>query len=97
MKKQTKKAEKVDESIKCYYTAPPDECFNDLRTQSVKLWQTLDRGKARYVKTIENSKGNFMYILALFDPSNQAIIFFKIKESTIAEIIKRLPIGHYLR
>ena len=78
-----------------YYTAPSQEIFEDMKSNAIKLWQTCDdefgyaTGKINVVKDIGNIKDNFMYILAMFDPSNQFKLLLTLKGETIEEISKR--------
>lgn len=60
-----------------YYQAPSDEIFNEIKKQSVKLWQTYDdthgyaTEKVSRITDIVNFKDNVGYIVAMFDIHNQ--------------------------
>jgi len=64
--------------MKLYYTAPPDECFEELKNKCVDIWQSYDdehgyaTSKISVVKGINNFRDNFMHLVAMFDMRNQA-------------------------
>lgn len=59
-----------------YYKAPPDEVFNDIKAECIKIWQTYDdtygyaSEKINYIKPIGNVKDNCLLIVNMFDVHN---------------------------
>lgn len=55
-----------------YYQAPSDEIFNEIKKQSIKLWQTYGATeKVSRITDIVNFRDNTGYIVAMFDSLNQ--------------------------
>lgn len=85
-----------------YYTAPSDECFEDLKQAAIKLWPEIDSdhdkygyasGKIAQIQGIPNVADNFMYIFAMFDPGNQYKVGQMIQENTRRSIKERMVAG----
>lgn len=61
-----------------YYTAPSEEYFKEMKMLATEIWNSYDDThgyayeKISRIKDIQNIEDNFMYILAMFDPPNQA-------------------------
>ncbi len=87
---------------KLYYTAPSDECFEDMKACAVKVWGGYDNeygyatDKIGRIKDIENVQDNFMYILAMFDHENQAKMGELLQEKTKDEARARMIDGGML-
>ena len=81
-----------------YYTAPKDEQFNELKKNAIKLWKTISK-EPNYLQeklgriNISNNEDNFMYIVAMFDMSNQRKLFKKLSEETKQAIRERMIDG----
>jgi hypothetical protein len=64
-----------------YYKAPSDEVFNEIKEKAMLLWQTYDdtygyaTEKISRIVDIPNVRDNTCYIIAMFDKSNQKILF----------------------
>lgn len=77
-----------------YYTAPPQEVFDDIKENATKIWQTHDNTygyvdeKVGCIKDLENIKDNAWYIVAMFDSNNQQKLLSMVKPET-AEMIRR--------
>ena len=60
---------------KLYYTPPSDEEFEDVKKCALEIWYSYEEPyrteKIERVKDIGNIGDNFMYIVAMFDLSNQ--------------------------
>jgi hypothetical protein len=80
-------------SVDLYYTAPTQEIFNDIKENAIKIWKTYDdqfgyaSEKINSIKDIENVKDNYMYMVAMFDSSNQVSLLSMVKPAT-ATLIK---------
>ncbi len=61
-----------------YYEAPSDEIFEEIKRESIKIWETYDNTygyadeKVGRIKDIGNVKDNAMYMVAMFDLRNQS-------------------------
>lgn len=68
-----------------YYTAPPDEVFNEIKSQAIKLWQTYDNEfgyvdeKTGRIEHIQNIRDNTCYIVAMFDGNNTTKLLGMVK------------------
>jgi len=84
---------------KLYYTPPTDEQFNEMRTQAIKIWKSYDdthgyaTGKIERIKDIQNVEDNFMYIVAMFDSSNQTKLAFSLSAKTRLAVRERMIDG----
>lgn len=82
-----------------YYEAPADHIFEEVKEAAIKTWKTYDNQfgyadeKVSRIQDLENVSDNIMYIVAMFDMSNQR----KLADSLTAEakraIIERLIAG----
>jgi hypothetical protein len=60
-----------------WYTAPPDNMFEDLKQGAIKIWNTYDdefgyaTGKINTIKDMKNFKDNYAVIIGMFDYPNQ--------------------------
>ncbi len=60
-----------------YYKTPPQEVFEDIKENAIKIWNTYGReggyrdAKINRIKDIQNINDNAWYIVALFDEFNQ--------------------------
>ena len=63
-----------------YYEAPSEEIFQEVLEQALLLWGSYDdthgyaTEKKDRIKDLENTRDNFMYIVAMFDDSNQRLL-----------------------
>lgn len=80
-------------TTKEYYIAPPDEIFDDIKENAIKLWETYDNSygyvneKKGRIVSIKNVQDNAWYIVAMFDHPNQEKLLKMVKSET-AEMIK---------
>ena len=79
-----------------YYETPPsDEIFEEVKEAAIKLWRTMGdepsyaEGKVSRTKDLDNIRGNFMYIVAMFDSSNQRKLMWMVGDEAMIEIRKR--------
>jgi hypothetical protein len=82
---------------KLYYTAPPVEQFEELRTAAISLWNEInDDGfsyatmKINRIKDIKNIEDNFMYIVAMFDINDQIELASRVSEPTRRSVRERM-------
>lgn len=79
---------------KDYYVAPAQEVFDDIKEQAINLWNTYDdqfgyaTGKISRIKDIGNIQDNAWYMVAMFDPNNQAKLLEMVKPETREQILK---------
>lgn len=76
-----------------YYDTPPDEIFEDIHENAVKIWQTYDDTHGYASEKIaridiKNMSDNAWYIVAMFDQSNQAKLLSMVKPET-ADMIRK--------
>jgi len=75
-----------------YYTAPDDSIFEDIKDNAIKIWQSCDdiygyaTEKIDSIKDIKNVGDNYMYMVAMFDGSNQAKLMAAVKPETAERI-----------
>lgn len=88
---------------KLYYTAPPDDQFEELRTAAIGLWNEINDDEFGYatmkinrIKDIKNIEGNFMYIVAMFDINNQIELVSRVSEPTRRSVRERMVDGGVL-
>ena len=71
---------------KLYYTPPKQEYFEELKSKAIEIWKTYDNtygysdDKVGRIKDIKNIEDNFMYMVAMFDYSNQQILANKLSD-----------------
>ena len=76
-----------------YYTAPPQEVFDEIKKAALEIWNTYDNTygyvdeKVNRIKDLENIQDNAWYIVAMFDATNQAKLLKKVSFET-AEMIR---------
>ena len=74
-------------------TAPPQEVFDDIKKNAIKIWKTYDdefgyaTKKINAIKDLENIKDNAWFIVAMFDPINQEKLLLKVKPLTAFMIL----------
>ena len=91
---------------KLYYTPPPDEAFEDMKTVATSIWLGGEKfdlpkreGSYGYIdEKLEcidrpNVGGNFMYILAMFHQLLQERVISRLDERTVHEVVIRLRAG----
>ncbi len=77
-----------------YYNAPPQEIFDDIKENAVKIWNTYSdefgyrSEKINRIKNIKNIQDNAWYIVAMFDSNNQAKLLSMVQPKTGEMIIK---------
>lgn len=80
-----------------YYTAPSQECFDDMKSAAIRVWSRYDdpyrSEKLSRIEHIENHSDNFMYILAMFDHNNQQEVGLLISEETREAARERMLAG----
>jgi len=78
-----------------YYTSPSDECFNEVKEMAIKIWKSYPypSEKVEKVEKIENIRDNFMYIVSMFDPSNQKKLSLMLSDKSKKEISDRMKAG----
>lgn len=84
---------------KLYYTPPTDEQFDELKEKAIEIWNTYDNTygyvdeKVGRIKDIKNVGDNFMYMVAMFDINNQAILASKLSDETRQAVSERMIDG----
>ena len=84
---------------KLYYTPPADKHFDEVKKAAIQLWQTYDdefgyaSEKVKRIQDIKNVEDNFMYMVAMFDPSNQRKLSDLLTDDTKFEIRNRMIDG----
>lgn len=82
-----------------YYQAPSDEMFNEVKEKAIEVWQSYDNyfgyadEKVGRIKDIKNVGDNFMYMVAMFDSSNQLELSLRLKSETKKAIADRMVAG----
>jgi len=85
---------------KLYYTPPTDEQFNELKEKTIEVWKENHdnaygyvTGKVNKIKDIKNIQDNFMYMVAMFDINNQALLSVKLSPETRKAVRERMIDG----
>lgn len=71
-----------------YYTAPPDDVFNEIKEASIKIWSSYDNtygyssGKIQRIKYLENVGDNAWMMVAMFDQPNQCKLVNSVSDKT---------------
>lgn len=84
---------------KLYYTPPKQKHFNELKRSAIKIWETYDNTygyvdeKVDRIKDIKNIEDNFMYMVAMFDMSNQRKLADMLSEPTRIDVRLRMIDG----
>lgn len=82
-----------------YYSAPSEEAFEELKKAAIKIWNTYDDDpsyadeKISRIEDLKNIKDNFMYMVAMFDSSNQEKLARMLTEATRKEVRSRMVAG----
>lgn len=82
-----------------YFEAPTDEIFDEVKDQAIKLWRSYDdthgyaSTKVNAIKDLKNVKDNVMYIIAMFDMSNQRLLSNVLSDEAREAIHNRLVAG----
>lgn len=76
-----------------YYTAPPQEVFDDIKKNAIEIWKTYDdefgyaTKKIGRIKDLKNIRDNAWYMVAMFDPMNQRKLLLKVSPLAVIMII----------
>lgn len=71
-----------------YYTAPSEAIFEDIKAAAIKIWQTYDdqfgyaSGKIERVNRVDNIQDNYMYLISMFDSTNEGILYHLVSADT---------------
>jgi len=82
-----------------YYTAPPEEQFNELKEKAIEVWNEIGshpsyiEEKVGRVSSIGNISDNFMYMVAMFDTNNQRKLADKLSDETRKAVKERMLDG----
>ncbi len=82
-----------------YYTSPKEEQFNELKEKAIEIWNTYDNEfgyvdeKVNAIKDIKNVQDNFMYMVAMFDVTNQRKLADKLSGETKLSVRERMIDG----
>jgi hypothetical protein len=75
-----------------YYTAPSPEVFEDIKTAATHIWEGYDNTygyvdeKLDIIRHLQNVGDNWMYMVAMFDDTNQARLMLLVSRETAALI-----------
>ena len=73
---------------KDYYTAPPQKVFDEIKENSIKIWQGYDdtygyaTEKINRIKDLTNVSDNAWMMVAMFDSNNQAKLISMVSKKT---------------
>jgi hypothetical protein len=75
---------------KDYYTAPPQEVFDDIKQAAMAIWNTYSdpykAEKLNRIRDVQNVKDNAWFLVAMFDHPNQQRLLELVRPET-AELI----------
>jgi len=78
------------------YKAPKQSIFDDIKENSIKIWQSYDdtygyaTEKIDQIKDIKNISDNAWYMVAMFDSNNQDKLISMVKPETAKMILKAI-------
>lgn len=84
---------------KLYYTPPIEGLFNELKEKAIEIWNTYDNDygyvdeKVNKIKDLKNIGDNFMYMVSMFDISNQSRLSSKLSPETRKAVSDRIKSG----
>lgn len=80
-----------------YYTTPPQEIFDDIQQNAMKLWERDYGNTGDYVTEkimriglLPNYQDNAWYIVNMFDDNNKMKLMSMVREETFAMIARML-------
>ena len=82
-----------------YYEPPTDEQFNEVKDKTTEIWNSYPdefgyrSEKLNRIKYTENVGDNVMFLIAMFDIENQAILANKLSAETRKAISDRMIAG----
>jgi len=82
-----------------YYQPCSDDVFNEVKAESIKIWESYDdtygysTGKINGIKDLKNVQDNVMCMVAMFDPRNQAKLARNLSKKAKSEILSRFVEG----
>ena len=82
-----------------YYTAPTDKQFEEVKDKSIEIWKTYDdtfgyaTEKIGVIKDMKNISDNLMYMIAMFDITNQQKLSQSLSEETRLAVRERMIDG----
>lgn len=82
-----------------YYTPPSDEIFEEVKSKAIEIWGVYDdtygyaTEKINRIKDLKNVSDNFMYMVAMFDLSNQARLATIVSEDARRAVRDRIEDG----
>ena len=81
-----------------YYIAPSDKLFDEMKFRAISIWRKCNN-EGGYVDDklkridIENVSDNFMYILAMFDKTNQRTLLSQASKELRVAVRERMVSG----
>lgn len=83
-------------SIELYYTAPSDDMFNEIKREATKIWETYDdtygyvSDKLETVNRLQNVRDNYMFMVSMFDWTNQQKLLAALHPDTVHRILEAM-------
>jgi hypothetical protein len=84
---------------KLYYTPPSNKIFKEVKLRAIEIWKKYDNTygyadeKINRIKDMKNIEDNMMYIVAMFDLSNQIKLINKLSIDARNAIKERMLDG----
>lgn len=81
-----------------YYSLPTQEIFDDIKQAATKIWSSYDdrfgyaTEKIDRIKDLENTLGNDMYMVKMFDHQNELKLLSMVRLETQDWILEKLKI-----
>lgn len=91
------------QDLELYYTAPSEEVFEEVKRESIKIWETYDNEygyvdkKAERIRDMGNVRDNMMFIVGMFDIYNQIKLMENLSAGARRAIEDRLPEDYFLQ
>lgn len=93
----------VKQDLELYYQVPSDEIFEEVKRESIKIWETYDNEygyvdkKVDRIRDMENVSDNMMFIVGMFDIYNQVKLMENLSAEARQAIEDRLPEDYFLQ
>lgn len=82
-----------------YYEPTTKEIFDEVKLNTINIWNQYDNthgyvdGKLSIIKNFDNAPGDLMYMVAMFDITNQIILASMLSEDAKTAIRQRMLAG----
>lgn len=79
-----------------YDIAPPQQIFDEIKRESIKIWETYDNTygyateKISQIEPLTNIRDNYSFIVGMFDGMNQQKLLYRLSAEGYLWLAERL-------